>query len=368
MERDLSRKGIRELVAYIPGKAIEEVTNDEGVKRWRKLASNENLRGPSRKAVEAIKGELGRIHLYPEGPCSLLKEALARHTRLPGESTVVSNGADNLILMIAEAFLNEGEEVILAHPTFPVYETAAKIMGGIVRKVALKDFRHDLPAMGELAGEKTKLIFICNPNNPTGTIVRKDELERFLADLPPGVIVVLDEAYGEFVEDGQYPQGADYVREGRNIIVLRTFSKVYGLAGLRIGYALGNPELIDCLNRVREPFPVGRLAQAAAAAALADRDHAEKSIKTVAAGRKYLYWELARLGFPFVRSQANFILIDFRRDGDDLTKALLKEGIIIRPGGMWGYPTCGRVTVGRRDDNRQFIRALEKIKGPDTKG
>jgi histidinol-phosphate aminotransferase len=208
---------------------------------------------------------------------------------------------------------------------------------------------------------KTKLVFICNPNNPTGTTVSMEAFNRFLSELPKRVIVVLDEAYGDFAEDAFYPNGLDYIKGRRQVIVLRTFSKLYGLAGLRIGYALGREDLVDCLYQVRDPFPVHRLAQVAAVAALNDEDHALRSIQLVYEGKRYLYKELDRMGLFYVPSQANFVFIDFGRDSGKMFKALLKEGIIIRPGRVWGYPTFARLTIGRMEDNRRFIKALKRV-------
>jgi histidinol-phosphate aminotransferase len=207
---------------------------------------------------------------------------------------------------------------------------------------------------------KTKLVFVCNPNNPTGTTVSRESFDYFLSRLPAQVIVVLDEAYGEFMEDPCIPHGLDYVGK-KQVILLRTFSKVYGLAGLRIGYALGREDLIHCLYQVREPFPVHRLAQVAAVAALNDEEHAVRSIQMVYEGRRYLYKELDRIGLSYVPSQANFIFINFEKDSEEVFRGLLGEGIIIRPGKTWGYPTFGRVTIGRRVDNYRFIKALKKL-------
>jgi histidinol-phosphate aminotransferase len=274
---------------------------------------------------------------------------------------VVSNGADNLILMIANAFLDEGDEVVMADPTFSVYTNVTQIMRGKPIKVRLRDFTHDLPAMLKKINRKTKLVFICNPNNPTGTIVSQESIDHFLSKLPKRVIVVLDEAYGDFAEDPFYPNGLDYVKKRTQVIVLRTFSKVYGLAGLRIGYALGREDLVDCLYQVRDPFPVHRLAQVAAVAALNDMDHAVRSIQLVYEGRRYLYKELDKMGISYIPSQANFILIDFEKDSEEIYQAFLREGIIIRPGKIWGYSTFARVTIGRMEDNRKFIKALIKI-------
>jgi len=357
----LTRKGILKIESYIPGKSIEEVEKEFGAKKWTKLASNENLLGPSPKAVTAIRKELPKIYLYPEGPCTVLRKALAKKFAISEKMVVISNGADNLILMIANAFVNEGEEVVMADPTFSVYTNATQIMGGKPIKVKLKDFTHDLDAMLKKVNRRTKLIFICNPNNPTGTTVSLEAFNSFLSRLSNRVIVVLDEAYGDFVEDAFYPNGLDYLREKKQVIVLRTFSKVYGLAGLRIGFALGREDLIGCLYQVRDPFPVHRLAQVAAVAALNDEGHAIKSIQSVYEGKRYLYQELDRLGLSYIPSQANFIFIDFEKDTAEIFQALLREGVIIRPGKVWGYPTFARVTVGRMEDNRRFIKALKKI-------
>lgn len=359
--KNLARKGILKIASYIPGRSIEEVQKEFGAKKWTKLASNENLLGPSPRALIAIRKELAHIYLYPEGPCTVLRKALAERFAIPERMIVISNGADNVILMIANAFVNEGDEVVMADPTFPVYTNATQIMGGKPIKVKLKDFTHDLDGMLKRVSQKTKLVFVCNPNNPTGTTVSVEALNVFLSRLPKRVIVVLDEAYGDFVEDAFYPNGLDYVKQRRQVIVLRTFSKVYGLAGLRIGYALGREDLVNCLYQVRDPFPVHRLAQVAALAALNDDEHAIKSVQLVYEGRRYFYKELDRMGLFYVPSEANFIFIDFKKDSQRVFQAFLKEGIIIRPGRIWGYPTFARVTIGRMEDNRRFIKALKKI-------
>ncbi|HUL23145.1 MAG TPA: histidinol-phosphate transaminase [Thermodesulfobacteriota bacterium] len=358
----LTRKGILEIASYIPGKSIEEVEKEFGTKRWIKLASNENLLGPSPKAVAAIRKELPSIYLYPEGPCTVLRKALAEKLGISEKMVVISNGADNLILMIANAFVNEGDEVMMADPTFSVYTNVTQIMGGKPVKVKLKDFTQDLESMLKKVSRKTKLIFVCNPNNPTGTTVSAEAFNRFLSKLPQRVIVVLDEAYGDFAEDAFYPNGLDYIKGRRQVIVLRTFSKLYGLAGLRIGYALGREDFVDCLYQVRDPFPVHRLAQVAAVAALNDEEHAIRSIQLVYEGKRYLYRELGRMGVSYVPSEANFIFIDFGRDSEKVFQDFLREGIIIRPGKVWGYPTFARMTVGRMEDNRRFIRVLKKIR------
>ena len=358
---NLARRGILKIASYVPGKSIEEVQKEFGPKSWVKLASNENLLGPSPRAVAAIRDELPHIHFYPEGPCTILRKALAKKFAIPEERIVISNGTDNLILMIASAFVNEGDEVVMADPTFPVYTNVTQIMGGKPIKIKLRDFTHDLEAMLKKVNRKTKLVFICNPNNPTGTTVSLESFNYFLSKLPKHVIVVLDEAYGDFVEEAFYPNGLDYIKAKSQMIVLRTFSKVYGLAGLRIGYALGREDLIHCLYQVRDPFPVHRIAQVAAVAALNDEDHVIQSIRCVYEGRRYLYKELDKMGLSYVPSQANFIFIDLEKNSEEMFQNFLKEGIIIRPGKVWGYPTFARVTIGRMEDNQKFIKALKKI-------
>jgi histidinol-phosphate aminotransferase len=357
----LARKGILKLPPYIPGKSIEEVERELGKKRWVKLASNENVLGPSPKAVAAIRRELSNLHMYPEGPCPDLREALARKFSVAEENVVISNGADNLLVLIAGAFLNEGEEAVMATPTFSMYPTVTRIMGGKPVEVKLKAYTHDLTSMLEKVNRKTKLVFVCNPNNPTGTIVSRKELDAFLAKIPEGVILILDEAYWDFADSPDYPKGLSYVREGKPVILLRTFSKVYGLAGLRVGYAVGRGDLMDCLYRVREPFPVHRLGQAGAVAALRDYAHAEKSIRMVIEGRRYLYRELDRMKLFYLPSQANFIFMDLGKDPREVLQGLLGEGVIIRPGYIWGYPTFARVTVGGPKENQRFIKALKKV-------
>jgi len=356
----LARKGILDLVAYVPGKSIEEVERELGKKKWVKLASNENALGPSPRAITAIRKELSNLHLYPEGPCPDLKRALGQRFSVSEEKVVISNGADNVLSLIASAFLNEGEDAVMATPTFSVYSTVTRIMGAKPIEVNLKEFTHDLPSMLNKVNHKTKLLFVCNPNNPTGTIVTKKALDEFVSRIPDWLILVLDQAYWDFADSPDYPEGLDYVREGRPVILLRTFSKVFGLAGLRIGCAIGRQDLIDCLCRVREPFPVHRLGQAGAVAALKDKVHARKSIQMVVEGRRYLYRELDKMGLFYLPSQANFVFMDLRKDSKKALQDLLAEGVIIRPGYIWGYPTFARVTVGRPEDNRRFIKVLRK--------
>ena len=328
----LLRRGVLDLEPYVPGKPIEEVQEELGITDIAKMASNENPLGPSPKAVAAMAAELENVHLYPEGSCTLLRRRMAEKFGISPDMITLSNGADNCILLAASAFVNEGDEVLMADLTFFVYTTVTKIMGGRPVCVPLKDQVHDLAAMARQINERTKLIFICNPNNPTGTIVRRAELDAFVADLPEHVVVILDEAYCEFVDDPDCPDGLEYIRQGRPVVSLRTFSKLYGLAGLRIGYAMGAADTIAAFNRVREPFPVSRLAQAAAQAALEDDAFRRKVLENNAQGKAYLYEAFAGMGLPVVPTFTNFVLVDLQRPARDVFQALLQRGIIVRPG------------------------------------
>jgi histidinol-phosphate aminotransferase len=290
------RKGVSELETYVPGKPIEEVQAELGLTAIAKMASNENPLGPSPKAVAAMEAELGKVNLYPEGPCTVLRRDMSKRLDIDEDMITFSNGADNCILLIGNGFINEGDEVVIGDPTFFVYQTVTRIMGGHLVYVRLKNHVHDLDAMLKAVNERTKLVFVCNPNNPTGTVVKKGELDRFVANLPEHTILVLDEAYCDFVADSAYPDGVTYIKEGYNVISLRTLSKLYGLAGVRIGYALGCREFVSVLNKVREPFPVSRVAQAGGLAALEDEPFRERVLRNNEEGKTYLYGELEKMG------------------------------------------------------------------------
>jgi histidinol-phosphate aminotransferase len=359
----LARKGILDLKPYSPGKPIEEVQREFGLKDLVKLASNENSIGPPPEAIRAIEAELGNIFRYPDPPCTLLKSALAKRLGVAEEMITLSNGCDNIIHMIGAAFINEGDEAIMAEPTFTVYESVTRIMGGRPISVQLRDHTHDVEEMARRIGPKTKLVFLCNPNNPTGTLIPKEALDRFLADLPEHVIAILDEAYFDYVSEKNYPDGVSLLRVDINLIALRTFSKIYGLAGLRVGFAVADGGLISLMERVREPFPVNRVAQVAALAALRDERYVERVLRTNEEGKAYLYGEFERLEIDYVPTQANFIFVDFKRDSQEIYNALLREGMIIRPGTIWDYPTSARITIGSMDENRRFIGKLEGVLG-----
>ena len=361
-EKSLVRKGILDLKPYIPGKPIEEVKRELGLKEVIKLASNETSVGPSPLAVEAVIKEAKKINLYPEATSRLLREKLAEKLKIDKEMIICGNGADDVIDLVGMAFINEGDEVITCETTFPAYRTAVKIMGGKFISVKLKDFCFDLEEIAKRINEKTKMIFLCNPNNPTGTILTKEEINRFMKKIPKDIIVVFDEAYCDYVENKNYVNGLQFVLEGKNVIVVRTFSKIAGIAGVRVGYAIAHQELISYLRRVVNPFTTNRLAQVAALASLDDEEHRRKVLNSNHEGKKYLYKELDKLGLFYVPTETNFIFIDVKIDSEAIFEKLLKKGVIIRPGKPYGCTNFIRVTIGTAYENQRFIKAIREIK------
>lgn len=354
------RNGLAELTPYIPGKPVEEVRRELGLTgRIVRLASNENPIGPSPKAVARMKNVLEEINLYPDGGCYELREALAlKHSLAPGYF-IFGNGVDNLIPLVVNTFVNSGDEVIIPAPTFAAYRTGTVVAGGIPVEVPLKDFRISTEDIYNAVGSKTKMIFICSPNNPTGTIVCKEDLEKLIGSLPPGVLVVMDEAYNEYVDDSRYPDSIEYLRENENVIVLRTFSKIYGLAGLRLGYGMASPGYVAQMEKIREPFAANRVVQAGALEALADVDFTCRVKDVHRKGKEVICEGLKRLGLSYVPTEANFIFADLGVDMKYLFPELLKRGVIIRPGSAWGYPAFARVTIGTPDENQFFLEQLE---------
>jgi len=358
--KKLIRPNIANLLPYPPGKPIEEVKRQLGLEEVIKLASNENALGPSPKALAAIRERLAEINLYPDGNAFYLKQKLAEFWKVTEEEIFVGNGSDEIIRMITETFLNPREEIIMGSPAFIIYFIAATVMDGKVVEVPLQNYTHDLEAMLEAQTPKTKIIFIANPNNPTGTMVDTQEVDAFMDRVDEDVIVVFDEAYYEYTPDN-FPETLKYVQEGRKVIVLRTFSKIYGLAGLRIGYGIGKKEIFTEMNRIRQPFNVNRVAQIAAIAALEDKEHVEKSCQMNEAGRQFLYQELETLDLEYVPTAANFILIDMKQSGKDIYQKLLEKGVIVRPMGGYGLPNFIRVTIGKPEENEKFVEALREV-------
>lgn len=359
----LVRESVLHLKPYVPGKPVEEVKRELGIAddvEVIKLASNENLLGPSPLAVEAMKKAAEDVWAYPDDLCFNLKKSLATFWNVEESQIILGNGSDEIIHFLALAMLEKDDEIVVASITFGQYQAAADLVDCVTRKVPVTDdMRHDLRAMKAAINERTKIVFIANPNNPTGTTVTKSEFAEFMEGLPPHVLVVLDQAYYEYVKTDDSPEGLDYVKQGHNIIVLHTFSKVYALAGLRVGYAISTPEITSYLQLVRGPFNVNMLAQAAALASLNDDSQIKKAREANAAGLAELYAALDDLGLSYVPSEANFVLFDLGRDAKPVQLELMKRGIIVRAG--FGLPTYVRVTIGTSAMNERFISSLREV-------
>jgi histidinol-phosphate aminotransferase len=357
----LANDHILGIAPYEPGKPIEELERELGLTDVIKLASNENPLGPSERVLKAITEALPHLNRYPDGSGYYLRQGLASRHGLAADQIILGNGSNDLIELVVRAFLRAGEEAVIPHPSFVVYPMIVQAAGGIRVVVTLKEHRLDLEAMARAITPMTKLVFIANPNNPTATIVTADEVEHFMTRVPDRVIVVFDEAYVEFAQGPDFPDSPEYLRQGRKVVVLRTFSKAASLAGLRVGYALADPDCVALLNRIRQPFNVNALGQVAALAALGDESHVLECLRMIEAGRHYLYEEFTSMGVKYTPSRANFILVDVGRSGTDVFNWLLKEGVIVRPMTSFGMESCLRVTVGTPEENRRLVKALKKV-------
>lgn len=345
--KELARPNVLKIEPYKPGKPVEPGLI--------KMASNESPLGPSIKAQQAIRSNIKKLSLYPEGSGAILREAVAELWKVKPENVILGNGSNEIIELLLHAFLNDGEEVITCRPSFLVYFLSAKVFNARLIEVPLRYYTYDLDEIAKRITERTKLIFIANPNNPTGTMVDKDAVNKFMQKAPGHVVVAFDEAYGEFANHRLFPKTLKYIE--KPVVALRTFSKIYGLAGLRIGYGIADTSIIELLNKVRQPFNVNTLAQAAAAAALEDSDYRHRMISLVEEGRRYLYNEFYKLGLYYVPSEANFVLV---KTGNVFNE-LLKKGIIVRPMEEYDLPEFIRVTVGTMPQNRKFIKALKEV-------
>lgn len=358
---------LRDLVAYEPGKPIDDVARELGLDPSEiiKLASNENPLGPSPKAVEAMHAALSTAHIYPDGGAYYLREAIAKKFDLKRENVVLGNGSSEIIEFVGHAFLQPGDEIIVARHSFSIYQLMAKLFGANVVEVPDPHFSHDLEAMADAITPRTKIIFVTNPNNPTGTLVSQAEIDRFVARVPESVVIFFDEAYMEFLDEPL--DSVQFIRDGRqNIVVARTFSKIQGLAGLRIGYGLATKEMAEILQKTREPFNANSIAQAGAVAGLLDEDHQEATRQLNREGRDYLQRAFASLGLKYVPSHANFVLVKVG-EGKAIFKALQERGVIIRDMDSYGLPEWIRVTVGTMEENTRFIRELNHfIAAPAT--
>jgi histidinol-phosphate aminotransferase len=346
---------------YVPGKPVEELERERGIRHSIKLASNENPLGPSPKALVALRQALASVHRYPDSAGFELTRKLAARLCLEPGQIVLGNGSDDVIAMLARSFLRPGDEVLMPRPSFQMYEIEARAAAAVPVEVPLKDFRTDLGAMAARLTPRTRMVFVNTPHNPTGSLVTRSELEAFMGLLPEHVLLVLDEAYIEFVRDPAGPDSLDYVKAGRPVVGLRTFSKAYGLAGLRIGYGLMAVEVAGVLNRVRQPFNVSLPAQAAAAAALDDAEFLRDTLRVVHQGVDYLHAALTEMGLECRPTQSNFLMFRVPVDARRVFEGLLDRGVIVRPLASYGYPDRLRVSVGRPEENRRFIQALEEV-------
>lgn len=345
---------------YVPGKPIKELERELGIKGSVKLASNENPLGPSQKALKALREFLQDgcdLSRYPDGEGYYLKSAISGKLGVGTDEIILGNGSNDLIDIAVRTFMGLGDEAVMAAPSFVVYSMAIRSVGATPIEIPLTDYRHDLAAMADAITERTKIIFIANPNNPTGTVNKKNEFEKFMDKIPYGILIIVDEAYYEYVTDPEYPDTLKYFRDGRDILILRTFSKVYGLAGLRIGYGIARKDIVAEMNKIREPFNTNTLAQLAAMNALTDDWHLKKSIEVNEQGKEFLYRELDSLGIMYVPTEANFIYMPLHVESRIIYDALLRMGVIVRPVG----PREIRVTIGVPEENRRFIEAFKIV-------
>ena len=362
MAKKLFRKELELFRPYVPGKPIEEVKREYGLTDIEKLASNENQLGPSPMAVAAVIRAASEINQYPEATAILLKQDLAEEYSVKVENLVIGNGGEELLSVIAQTFINEGDEVIVATPSFGIYNTTTGLLGAKIISVPYKDKDYDLEGFVSAVTDKTKLIYVCSPNNPTGNIVKKEGLDYLFSNIHDDVVVVLDEAYFDFaLINPEYPNSLDYLKKRPNIVILRTFSKVSGIAGLRIGYVITSEEIAAEMNKVKLTFDVNRLAQEAARAALKDREHTKKTVELNyrSLGMMEAYFDEA--GFEYFKSYANFIFVDVKKHSAVVFEELLKRGVIIRPGHFWGYDNWIRISTGTEAQTQKLIDCLKEI-------
>lgn len=362
--------GVRALKPYEPGKPITELQREFGVRDVIKLASNENPLGPSPRALAAVRAALAGMSIYPDGQAYALRQALAAMHKLDPACITLGDGSDQNIEFVARAFLEPGKNAVFAQYSFAVYPLVTQAVGAESRVAeanpaehATAPCGHNLDKLFSLIDANTRVLFIANPNNPTGTWLNKHDLRRFLERVPAHTLVVVDEAYTQYVEEPEYPDCSRWLGEFPNLIVTRTFSKIYGLAGLRCGYSLSHPRVADLLNRLRQPFNSSTLAQAGALAALGDDEHVRRSIELNRAGRAQLQEGLRSMGLRWIPSVTNFLSVDFGRPARPVYEALLQSGIIVRPLGNYGLPNHLRITIGLPEQNERLLIALERILG-----
>ena len=359
----LAQPGVQKLSPYVPGKPVDELARELNLDPAGivKLASNENPLGPSPKALAAIQAELSELTRYPDGNGFVLKQRLAQRYSVGVHQVTLGNGSNDILELVARAYLAPGLNAVFSEHAFAVYPIATQAVGAEGRAVVAKNWGHDLDAMADAIDENTRVVFVANPNNPTGTWFDAAALGTFLARVPAHVLVVLDEAYIEYAEGQELPDGLAYLADYPNLLVSRTFSKAYGLAALRVGYAISSPVIADVLNRVRQPFNVNSLALAAACAALDDVDYLAASRRVNDAGMAQLERGFRQLGLEWIPSRGNFIAVDFARDAAPINQALLREGVIVRPVAGYGMPTFLRVSIGTERENARFLDVLTQV-------
>ncbi len=362
--QELVKAHVEKIAPYFPGKPIELLERELGVKNALKFASNENPLGPSPLAIKAMRESTHLWNRYPDATSYFLRQKLAERFELPMEQFIIGNGSNELIELICHLFLGPGDEAIVGHPSFPMYKIAIDLMGATPVLVPLKGYRFDLEAMGRAVSPKTKVVFICNPNNPTGTIVLESEVREFVQALPETVICVFDEAYHEYVQHPEYPDSLRYLKDGRFVVTLRTFSKIYALAGLRVGYGISSEEMISLMNRVRMPFNVTCVGQVAALASLKDENQIARSLKVNSEGMAFFTDKLSGLGLEVVKSEANFFLVDLKMDGRIACGDLERMGLIVRPMKPFGLPEgFVRIAMGTQRENERLVEGLKEVLG-----
>ena len=357
----LASPGVQEIQPYEPGKPVEELERELGLTDIVKLASNENPLGASEKVIASLASAYPDLARYPDGSAYLLKRRLSEFLNVPENQLTIGNGSNDVLELLARVYLSRDNESIISQHSFVVYPLVTKAIGAALKVIPAKNYSHDLEGTLAAISEKTRMVFIANPNNPTGTWVNENDLTRFLDQVREDVIVVLDEAYFEYVQEPDYPNGIELSKKYPNLVVTRTFSKAYGMAALRLGYSISRPDIADLMNRIRQPFNVNSLSLVAALAALDDQDHVKRSVELNTTGMRYLESECRRLGLDFIPSVGNFLTIDFGRDASPVYEGLLHEGVIVRPIGVYELPNHLRVTIGTPDENERFSSALESV-------
>ncbi|MDF2671334.1 MAG: histidinol-phosphate transaminase [Paenibacillus sp.] len=362
VKRIQARSALGHIQPYSPGKPIWEVQKELGLTDVIKLASNENPLGPSPRAIAAIAASLHNLHRYPDAQSTELRQALAVKLDLAQEQIIVTNGGDELITLVSEAFLEPGDEVVVPDPSFTEYQFGALLMGAVAKGVPLgSDFQYNWRSIAEAVTERTKIVYLCSPNNPTGTYLSKSDLQQLLDALPAHVLVVLDAAYSHYATEADYTNGLEFVRAGYPVLVLQTFSKIYGLAGIRVGYGAADSSILQSILQVKEPFNVNAVAQTAAIAALGDDEHVRNSRELVLQERQRLYYELDNIGVVYVESMSNFILVELGDDARSLYEQMMRQGVIVRHGAGWGLPRHVRITVGTAEENDRLLAVLKDV-------